>query len=108
MLAAAAALEDRIEKHPVTPGPLAPARELLGDMLLARGHAKEALAAFEATLNKEPNRLQAYYGAASAAENSGDVAKARGYYGKVVELAAGADSARPEIAAAKSFIARPQ
>jgi tetratricopeptide (TPR) repeat protein len=45
-------------------------------------------------------------GAARAAENAGDVAKARHYYGRVVELAAGADSARPDIAAAKSFMAR--
>jgi hypothetical protein len=54
-LSAAADAEDKTEKHPVTPGPLAPARELYGVMLLDRGMAKEALAAFEATLKKEPN-----------------------------------------------------
>jgi hypothetical protein len=49
VLSTAADAEDRTEKHPVTPGPLAPARELYGVMLLDRGMAKEALAAFEAT-----------------------------------------------------------
>ena len=46
-------------------------------MLLERGMAKEALAAFEATLKKEPHRLGATLGAAAAAEKSGDAAKAR-------------------------------
>lgn len=106
-LRAAADLEDRTEKHPVTPGPLAPAREQLGEMLLERGKAKEALTAFEATLTKEPNRLRAYYGAGRAAEESGDTVKARDYFGKVVRLAADADSPRPELVAAKAFTARP-
>src|SRR5262249_21741324 len=85
-LEAAAAAEDRTEKHPVTPGPLMPARELLGVMLLDRGMAKEALTAFEATLSKEPNRLGALAGAARAAEKAGDLAKARRYHAKVAEL----------------------
>ena len=63
-MSAAADAEDKTEKHPVTPGVPKPARELYGVMLLERGMAKEALAAFEATLKKEPNRLGAYVGAA--------------------------------------------
>ena len=59
-MSAAADAEDKTEKHPVTPGVPKPARELYGVMLLERGMAKEALAAFEATLKKEPNRLGAY------------------------------------------------
>ena len=86
-MSAAADAEDKTEKSIVTPGPLAPARELYGAMLLERGMAKEALAAFEATLNKEPNRLGATIGAAKAAEKSGDAAKARQYYAEVVALA---------------------
>ncbi len=70
--AAAADAEDKTEKSPVTPGPIMPARELYGMMLLDRGMAKEALAAFEATLKKEPNRLGAELGAARAAEKAGD------------------------------------
>src|SRR5262249_33827001 len=56
-MSAAADAEDKTEKHPVTPGVPKPARELYGVMLLERGMPTEALAAFEATLNKEPNRL---------------------------------------------------
>ena len=66
--------------------------------------AKEALAAFEATLKKEPNRLGAYVGAAKAAEKSGDKAKARAYYEKIVAIAGGADSTRAEVAEARTFL----
>ena len=97
--------EDKTEKHPVTPGPLAPARELYGAMLLDRGMAKEALAAFEATLKKEPHRLGATLGAAKAAERLGDAGKAKEYYTAVVALAENADPVRPEIAQARAFVA---
>jgi tetratricopeptide (TPR) repeat protein len=105
-LATAADAEDRTDKHPVTPGPLAPARELYGNLLLERGQSKEALAAYEATLQKEPNRLLAYVGAARSADKAGDQTKARNYYAKVVELATDADTVRPEIAEARSFIGK--
>jgi tetratricopeptide (TPR) repeat protein len=103
-MSAAADAEDATEKHPVTPGAPKPARELYGVMLLERGKPTEALAAFEAVLKKEPNRLGAYAGAAKAAEQSGDRAKARDYYGKVVAIAAGADSTRTEVADARTFL----
>ena len=103
-MSAAADAEDKTEKHPVTPGVPKPARELYGAMLLERGMAKEALAAFEATLKKEPNRLGAYAGAAEAAEKSGDLTKAREYYGKVVAIADNADKARTEVADAHAFL----
>jgi tetratricopeptide (TPR) repeat protein len=75
-LSAAADAEDKTEKSPVTPGTPEPARELYGIMLLERGMAREALAAFEATIKKEPNRFNAIAGAAKAAERLGDQAKA--------------------------------
>jgi hypothetical protein len=103
-MSAAADAEDKTEKHPVTPGVPKPARELYGVMLLERGMAKEALAAFEATLKKEPNRLAAYVGAAKAAEKSGDSAKAREYYGKVVAIASNADNSRTEVADARAYL----
>jgi len=103
-MSAAADAEDKTEKHPVTPGVPKPARELYGEMLLERGMTKEALVAFEATLKKEPNRLGAYAGAAKAAEKSGDSAKARDYYGKLVAIAGGADKDRTVIADARSFL----
>jgi hypothetical protein len=103
-MSAAADAEDKTEKHPVTPGVPRPARELYGVMLLERGMAKEALAAFEATLKKEPNRLGAYMGAARAAEAAGDKVKARDYYKKVVGVAARADKTRTEVAEARSAL----
>ena len=103
-MSAAADAEDKTEKHPVTPGVPKPARELYGAMLLERGMPKEALAAFEATLKKEPNRLAAYVGAAKAAEKSGDPAKAREYYGKVIAIANNADTTRAEIADARAYL----
>ena len=103
-MSAAADAEDKTEKHPVTPGAPKPARELYGEMLLESGSAKEALAAFEATLKKEPNRLGAYVGAAKAAEKSGDKAKAREYSEKVVAIAGDADKARTEVADARAFL----
>ena len=103
-MSAAADAEDKTEKHPVTPGVPKPARELYGVMLLERGMAKEALAAFEATLKKEPNRLGAYVGAAKAAEKAGDKAKAREYSKKVVAVAGGADKTRTEVTEARAFL----
>jgi tetratricopeptide (TPR) repeat protein len=105
-MSAAADLEDKTEKSVVTPGPLAPARELYGAMLLERGMAKEALAAFEATLTKEPNRLGATIGAAKAAGKSGDAATARQYYAQVVALADGVDTGRTEVVDARAVMAK--
>jgi tetratricopeptide (TPR) repeat protein len=105
-MSAAADLEDKTEKSVVTPGWLLPARELYGTMLLDRGLAKEALAAFEATLAKEPNRLGATVGAAKAAEKSGEADKARQYYAKVITLSDGADGSRAEVAHARAYIAK--
>ena len=105
-MSAAADAEDKTEKHPVTPGVPTPARELYGTMLLERGMAKEALAAFEATLHKEPNRLGATLGAGSAAEKSGDAAKARAHYAAAAALTENADPVRPEIAHARAVAAQ--
>jgi hypothetical protein len=98
--------EDATEKSAVTPGPLAPARELLGDLLLELKQPKEALQAFEATRQKEPNRLRTIFGAAQAAEQAGDSAKATRYYQQLLKLAQHADTDRPEIQQAKRFLAR--
>ena len=103
-LQAAADAEDATDKSAISPGPLAPARELLGDMLLDAGRPKEALAAFEATTKKEPNRFRGLYGAGRAAEVSGDKAKAAKYYKQLLDVAKEADTERPELAAAKKFV----
>jgi uncharacterized protein HemY len=85
----AADAEDKTEKGTVTPGPLAPAREMLGAMLLQDGAYADALAAFEATLKKEPNRLVATAGAAKAAEKAGYAAKASAYRAWLLRLTRG-------------------
>ena len=104
-MSAAADAEDKTEKAPVTPGPLAPARELYGQMLLERGMAREALAAFDASKSKEPNRFRGFLGAAQAAEKLGDKATAKANYEKLIALAAAADTDRPEVIAARKFVA---
>jgi hypothetical protein len=99
---AAADREDRTEKNAVTPGPIAPARELLGEMLLQLEQPADALAAFETTLKKEPNRYRALAGAAEAAKRSTNDAAMRKYYGQLLTVATRADSpARPELDAAR-------
>jgi tetratricopeptide (TPR) repeat protein len=103
---AAADAEDRTEKATVTPGPLVPARELYGALLLERGMASEALAAYEEALRKEPNRFQSFAGAAIAAERLGDTAKARAYYARLVAMTGSANADRRELVAARQFLER--
>ncbi len=102
----AADLEDRNEKHIVTPGRIIPARELLADMLMEAGQPAAALVEYEASQQREPNRFRGYLGAARAAEAAGDTAKARAHYGKLVALGKDADTQRPELAQARAFLAR--
>jgi len=101
---AAADMEDATDKSAMTPGPIAPARELLGEMLLDAGSASEALAAFESSMAKEPGRFRGAYGAALAAEAAGDEAAARRYYRRTLEIASASDSPRPEIERARLFV----
>jgi tetratricopeptide (TPR) repeat protein len=101
---AAADLEDSTEKHPVTPGAVVPARELLGELLLETREPALALAAFEAALKMAPNRLGALHGAARAAEAARDSKKARRYYRKVLAQAKRAHAARAEPAAARAYL----
>jgi hypothetical protein len=106
-LAAAADREDATDKSAVTPGPLKPARELLGEMLLAANRPADALVAFEGTMQKEPNRFWGFYGAGRAAELAGNREKASRYYNALADLCREADSpARAELAAARAFIGR--
>jgi tetratricopeptide (TPR) repeat protein len=106
LLRSAIDLESSMDKHPVTPAPVVPARELLGDLLLELNQPKEALAEFEGTLAAEPNRFRSLFGAGQAAELSGDAGKARALYTKVVALSDRADTERPEIKQAKAFLAK--
>jgi hypothetical protein len=104
---AAADAEDRTEKAAVTPGPLAPAREQLGEMLLEYRDPRAALVAFQATLKKEPNRFRALYGAAGAAAQSGDSTTAGRYDEQLVTMCARASApVRPELQQARAAVGR--
>jgi hypothetical protein len=94
----AAELEDGTEKSAVTPGPLAPARELLGEMLLQLNEPEQALAQFAATLTKEPRRFRSLYGAAHAAQLSGRGDASQKYFRELLQVCTRADQpGRPEL-----------
>jgi tetratricopeptide (TPR) repeat protein len=99
----AADKEERVEKHPVTPGPLIPARELLGDILMVQSQPAEALIAYEATLKREPNRARTLVGAARAARAAGKNDVAARYYREVIAIM-DAQTRRPALAEAKAFV----
>ena len=101
----AAGVEETVEKHPVTPGPLLPASELLGDLLMQLDRPADALDAYRATLEREPRRARATYGAARAAEAAGDRDAAAGYYRALLELMDRADEDRTEVDRARRFLA---
>lgn len=105
MMRKAVQMEDATEKSAISPGPLKPARELLGEMLLEHGKPAEALAEFEQTMTKEPNRFHALYGAAVAAQRSGNTTKAKQYFEQLLKVCARADAgARAELAEARQAV----
>ena len=101
---AAADLEDTTAKHPVTPGPVIPSREMLGDLLLEMKQFKAALAEFESALTVSPNRFGALSGAARSAELSGDKVTARKYYEQLAAITARGD--RPELKELRAYLAK--
>jgi tetratricopeptide (TPR) repeat protein len=104
MLRVAADHEDGTEKNVVTPGPVMPARELLGEMLLEVHQAAAALKEFEVAMQKEPNRFRSLYGAARAAELAGQRDKATTYYTRLMRLAEHATHERAELQTARAFL----
>lgn len=103
----AADREDQTEKAAITPGPLAPARELLGEMLLQMNRPRDALVEFRKTMAKEPNRFRGIAGAARAAAAMGDKASARQYYEQLLAICTKADvPGRPELRAARAALRR--
>jgi hypothetical protein len=101
LLRDAATQEDATEKSPISPGPLAPARELYAEMLLEAGRAAEALKEFEAVMKKEPGRYRSLAGAMNAADAAGDKTRARQFAMDLIKLAG--TGTRPEIARAKAL-----
>ena len=106
---AAAEQEDKTEKNVVTPGPLAPARELLAELLLQLNRPSEALKEFAATLTREPNRFRSLYGAAQSARLAGDLPTAQAYFRRLLMVAERADQpGRSEIAEARRWTSPPE
>ena len=102
IMRSAAELEDSMEKDAVTPGAIVPAREMLAELLLLHKRAKDSLTEYEAVLKVTPNRFNALYGAARAAEASSNPNLARSYFKKLTEVAVGEE--RPEVITARSKI----
>jgi hypothetical protein len=100
---AAVELDGSMDKHPATPGALIPAHELRGDLLLARQDAAAARQEYQAVLRTDPNRFQSILGSARAAKLLGDEAGAGDAYRQLLNLAARADTDRPELAEAKRY-----
>jgi hypothetical protein len=92
------------DKHPVTPAKLLPVRELQADMLLAAGRYREALAAYRATLAREPRRARSSFGAGRAAQLAGDSASAARWYREYLGTMEPGDGRRRELATARGFL----
>jgi tetratricopeptide (TPR) repeat protein len=99
---AAAELEESMDKHAVTPGAITPAREMLAQLLLLQNQAKRAVAEYETVLKVAPNRFNALYGAATAADLAGDALSASNYFRKLTQVAVGDE--RPELVTARKKI----
>jgi len=97
-------LEEKTGKHPVTPGEVIPASELLGDLLLEMGKPELALEAYITDLNGHPNRFNGIYGAAIATKRIGDLEKATMYFEMLLELSETSNSDRSEVVEARKFI----
>jgi len=95
----AAELEESMDKAAVTPGAITPAREMLAELLLLEHRPKDSLTEYQSVLKTSPNRFNALYGAANAAEAAGDTVAGRQYFRKLTEVAVGDE--RPELAAAR-------
>jgi tetratricopeptide (TPR) repeat protein len=104
LVRAAADLEATMDKHPVTPSSVLPARELLADLLLELNQPAAASTEYKEVLRTDPNRFRSVLGEARAAKQSGDAAAAHDAYQKLVALSKPAGSERPELAEAKAYL----
>jgi hypothetical protein len=104
LVRAAADLDATMDKHPVTPSSVLPARELLADLLLELNQPAAALVEYRAMLATDPNRFRSLVGEARAAKLTGDSTTAHDAYGKLIALSKPVGPARPELAEAKSYL----
>jgi tetratricopeptide (TPR) repeat protein len=103
LMTTAADLEESMDKYAVTPGPIIPAREMLGQLLQVQNRPDDALLAFESVLKIAPKRFNALYGAASAAESAGKASVASQYFEEL--LAVSVSDERPEVGTARKKVA---
>ena len=99
----AAEMEDKTEKHPVTPSEVIPARELLADMLLEMNRPAEALQQYKSNLLTHPNTFNSLYGAGVAAEKQGDIKMANAYFQQLSTVVGSAKSNRKEMEKVRSY-----
>ena len=99
LMRSAADLEESMDKHAVTPGSITPAREMLAELLMMAKQPRESMAEYQAVLKIAPNRFNALYGAANAAEAAGDASSAGRYFQTLLQIATGDE--RPELAKAR-------
>jgi tetratricopeptide (TPR) repeat protein len=107
MMRSAAGLEESMDKDAVTPGAVTPAREMLAELLLLEKEPQDALTEYEAVLKVTPNRFNALFGAATAADTAGNASAANQYFKKLTEIAVG-DERSALITARKKLVATSQ
>jgi len=103
-MTAAADLEESMEKHPVTPGEVLPARELLGDLYMALDMPAKALEAYQKDLQTHPNRFNGVFGAAVAADHLQHTDLAKDYYSQLIKITHSATEYRKELKLAKTYL----
>lgn len=99
----AAELDESMDKHAVTPGAVIPAREMLAELLMLDKRPQDSLVEYEAVLKATPNRFNALYGAACAADRAGNPSVATQYFRKLLEVSVGEE--RPELTTARHKVA---
>ncbi len=105
LMMVAAELEDSVDKSPITPSAVLPARELYGDMLLDYGMHELALEAYEQALRISPNRFHSLYGAGLAASHTGGRPQvAREYLKQLIRIAEGNAEHRPQLQQAMTLV----
>jgi Tfp pilus assembly protein PilF len=104
LVRAAADLDATMDKHPVTPSSVLPAREVLADLFLELNQPAAALVEYRTMLSTDPNRFHSLLGEARAAKQTGDSATARDAYQKLVALIKPVSPERPELAEARSYL----
>jgi tetratricopeptide (TPR) repeat protein len=83
-----------------------PAREMIADMLMEAKRPQQALAEYQTDLKLYPNRFDALYGAARAAEAAGKQTDANEYYAQLLKVCGGSNSTRPELSRARQLVAQ--